>query len=94
MSNDENIIKILDSFPKYIGYDKHPYTFIIQKNDWDGNSNAWIAMYAKENISSISTVKTLIRVEGDSFLDIIQKMKESLSKFKEENKGNPKIYRL
>jgi hypothetical protein len=86
--NRENeTTKMIDKLPKYLNDEKGEiYTFIIEKNDWDGLNNAYILRYAKLNKRSISLANALIKIEGHSLFDGLLKMREKIEDYKKEGK--------
>ena len=89
---DDEIIKIFKNLPqKHIRDKKDSYLLTIVKNERDGNDNAWIVMYAKENCKSLSTVKTKIKVEGATFFEALQKMEVAYKQYKQERNIQTKI---
>jgi hypothetical protein len=65
------LIEILDYLPRYINHNRGIYTLIIQKNEHEGNSRAYIARYAKENPKSFSTSNVLIRQQGKTINEAV-----------------------
>jgi len=58
--------EIIRHLPKYLRVEKtgEVYALTMMKNDWDGNEDAYIIRYAKENQKNISTTNFLIEVFG------------------------------
>ncbi|MCF0254901.1 MAG: hypothetical protein HUK10_01250 [Bacteroides heparinolyticus] len=90
--NYENwsIEQLSNHLATYIAYKNEIYYLIIHKNDWDGyEDNSWIVYYAKENLKSFSTQKTLIKVTGSSLHKALANMTIAYFQYKSENKKNP-----
>ena len=90
ISDDEKQIKELyANLPKYFKKKNKIYVLTIIRNEWDGNDNAWIAMYALENQKSTSrlsnSAKPLLKVEGTSLFDVLKKIE---LKYKHKNEDN------
>jgi len=90
----DNLLRILDQLPKYIGYNNSPYPLIIQKNDWDGHDYSWKFFYAKETKHGFSTTKPLVFAQGKSFSETLNNFEKAFQMWKKEHKDDPKVYRV
>lgn len=86
--------KIADALPKYIERKDVRYSLLIYKNEWDGHQSAWRIMYAREIKNNVSIKKPLLKIEGTTLLDALQKMQNEVEEFRKKNKGNPNITRM
>jgi hypothetical protein len=94
MDQEHSLEKQMDMLPKYICYDGDYYPLVIWKNDWDGHPNAWIFMYALGNEESLSTTRSVIRVEGHTFPRALYNLQIALNQYRELNKDNPRVTRM
>ncbi|MBN2777598.1 MAG: hypothetical protein JXR36_08140 [Bacteroidales bacterium] len=75
MAEENNFFDTIKHLPRYIKtINQDVYTLIIQKNQEDGLSDAYIVMYAKERPQSISTINYLFKAEANSIQAAIEKI--------------------
>lgn len=78
----ENMVSWLDLMPKYLrinGGDEY-FVPIIYKHEWDGNANAWFAMFAKEGSKYFNPTNCVICVEGRNFLTVVNKLHDEVKR--------------
>ena len=68
-----DLLNEIKRLPKYIRFKQDIYVPIIIKNEHECNDDAYIAMYAKETTHFYSRDAFLIRVEGRTFLQVLEK---------------------
>lgn len=78
----EELVSWLDLMPKYLrinGGDEY-FVPIIYKHEWDGNANAWFAMFAKEGSKYFNPTNCVICVQGSDFLAAIKKFHDEVKR--------------
>lgn len=68
-----DLLNEIKRLPKYIRFKQDIYVPIIIKNEHEYNDDAYIAMYAKETTHFYSRDAFLFRVEGRTFLQVLEK---------------------
>ena len=78
----EELVSWLDLMPKYLrinGEDEY-FVPIIYKHEWDGNANAWFAMFAKVGSKYFNPTNCVICVEGRNFLTVVNKFHDEVKR--------------
>src|SRR5574344_338209 len=63
--------KDIEDLPKYLRKDTEVYVLTIIKNEWEGNEDAFIIAYAKEDNGVYDTNEYLLKVQASNLADAI-----------------------
>lgn len=64
----------IEELPKYLRTENDIYSLTIIKNEWEGNEDAFIIAYAKEDNGVYDTNEFLIKAEGSNLENAIESM--------------------
>ena len=78
--------KDIEGLPKYLRTDTEVYVLIIIKNEWEGNDDAFIIAYAKEDNGVYDTNECLLKIQGSNLAEAIKAMSKEWKQNEKEGK--------
>ncbi len=69
-----NYFEDLNDFPKYLNYKDDVYVLIIYRHEYDCNSCAYWAMFAKQTLTGFSKKNVLFHVNGTTLPNVLYKL--------------------